>query len=307
MGDMTRHNYYSSHELDRCDPRRTDVDWIATLLADSATRVVLVWRDKVFAVDSDEPAALFVEPARVAGRFEPPALTFLGINSGVGYFTVDASELDEPLAELGIEAARPEDLRKLGPVAPPFEAALLAYARGMAYWHRRHRFCGLCGSPTAAARAGHLRVCTNLECAVEHFPRTDPAVIMLVAHGDACLLARQSRWPAGRYSVLAGFVEPGEELEAAVAREVFEEAGVVVEDVAYHSSQPWPFPAALMIGFTARATSRDLDLGSDELDEARWMTRDEIRDAVERGEMTLSPPDSISRRLIDEWLTADQR
>jgi NAD+ diphosphatase len=296
-------NYYSTHELDRCDPRRGDARWVAAWLADPATRVAVVWRDKVLAAASDEPAAHLVGPAALAGRVDPGALTLLGTCAGVAYFGLDASELADPLAELGLgPAARLEDLRKLGPVAPPFEASLLAYARAMAYWHRRHRFCGLCGSPTSSARAGHVRVCSSDSCGVEHFPRTDPAVIVLVTHGDACLLARQARWPPGRYSVLAGFVEPGEELEAAVAREVFEEAGVVVEDVRYHSSQPWPFPASLMVGFTARALERTLDTSGDELDDARWMTRDEVRAAVDAGELLLSPVDSISRRLVDEWL-----
>jgi NAD+ diphosphatase len=294
-------NVYSSYELDRSEPRRSDAEWIEARLADPASRLALVWRDQSLAsATAEEPAELLVEPSRARALASP---LFLGLRADVAYFAADVSALDDPIAELDLEGAgRFEDLRRLGPALPPFEASLLAYARGMAYWHRRHRFCGVCGAATRVERAGHLRVCTNDACATPHFPRTDPAVIVLVTHDDACLLGRQAHWPPRRYSVLAGFVEPGEALEDTVKREVFEESGVVVDDVAYHSSQPWPFPSSLMIGFTARALMRTIDLGDDELEEALWVTRGELRAAVARGDMLLSPPDSISRRLIDEWM-----
>src|SRR5262249_49094954 len=145
------------------------------------------------------------------------------------------------------------DLRRVGPLLERFEGSLLAYARGITYWHQRHRFCGVCGAPTRSRDAGHVRVCLNETCKTQHFPRTDPAVIMLVHDGDRCLLGRQSVWPTGMHSTLAGFVEPGESLEEAVAREVREETAIEVTDVAYHSSQPWPFPSSVMLGFHARA------------------------------------------------------
>jgi NAD+ diphosphatase len=303
---MTAPHFYSSFEIDRCDGQRDDRDWLAERLESAETRVVAVWRDKSLAAAGDAPAAYLVEAAHVVARVGRGPLTLLGTAHGVTYFGVDLSDVDDPIADLGLgDVARFDDLRKLGPFVSHTDGALLSYARAMAYWQRRHRFCGTCGSPTESRRSGHLRVCTNASCGAQHFPRTDPAVIMRVTHGDACLLGRQSHWLPLRYSVLAGFVEPGEDLESAVAREVHEVAGVRVEDVRYHSSQPWPFPASLMVGFTARATSRELRVNRDEMEDARWFTRDEVRRGVERGELALSPVDSISRRLVDEWLVGD--
>ncbi|HKG02385.1 MAG TPA: NAD(+) diphosphatase, partial [Conexibacter sp.] len=184
------------------------------------------------------------------------------------------------------------------------EAALGAYAASLLSWHRRHRFCANCGAATDSTDAGHERRCPA--CDTHHFPRTDPVVIVRVvdAH-DRLLLGRQASWPAGRFSVLAGFVEPGETLEEALRREVLEESGVIVGPAAYVASQPWPFPSSLMIGFNAVATGGDPVPGDGELQEVGWFTREEVRAAAEgRGEIMLSPPYSISRRLIDGWLAA---
>src|SRR5262249_4560440 len=154
--------------------------------------------------------------------------------------------------------------------------SLLAYARGLMHWHARHGFCGVCGSRTESASAGHVRKCTNPDCGASHFPRTDPAVIMLVHDGDKALLGRQKVWPQGMYSTLAGFVEPGESLEETVRREVYEETGIAVGEVVYHSSQPWPFPASLMIGFHAEARSRTINRVDSELEDAGWFSRAEL-------------------------------
>jgi NAD+ diphosphatase len=193
------------------------------------------------------------------------------------------------------------------------QGAMLAYARGLIHWHRRHRFCGRCGSPTQSRHGGHMRLCTNAECGREHFPRTDPAVIMLVTRpgldggpdggpdGGAVLMGRQKSWTEGMYSTLAGFVDPGESLEEAVAREVHEEAGIAVADVTYMASQPWPFPSSLMLGFRARATSMEIHINRDELDDARWFTRDQIARFGEAG-LSLPRQVSIARWLIDQWL-----
>jgi NAD+ diphosphatase len=182
-----------------------------------------------------------------------------------------------------------------------FEAGLFAYARGLAHWQTRARWCGCCGSALALEWAGHRARCTNPACAIEHFPRTDPAIIVIVTWRDACLLGRQSTWPAGRYSTLAGFVEPGETLEDAVRREVYEEAGVRVVDCDYHSSQPWPFPSSLMLGFTALADDPAIKVG-DEIDEARWFEVDEFVADLESGKLGLPPSLSVSYRLIEHWL-----
>jgi NAD+ diphosphatase len=213
--------------------------------------------------------------------------------------------------EVGGEAAEPPDLsrwgrftdlRQVGPILAREDAALLAYARGLMLWHRRHRFCGNCCAATRACEGGHQRRCMNEACGLTHFPRTDPAVIMLVTSGDKALLGRQKAWPAGMHSTLAGFVEPGESLEEAVAREVMEEVGVAVEEVRYHSSQPWPFPASIMLGFTARATGESLRIDSDEIERAAWFTREELRNSPEDERLKLPRRDSIAYRLIRDWI-----
>jgi NAD+ diphosphatase len=179
---------------------------------------------------------------------------------------------------------------------------MLAYARGLMHWHARHRFCGVCGSPTESAEAGHVRRCTNPACAAMHFPRTDPAVIVLVTDGSRALLGRQKSWPPGMHSVLAGFVEPGESLEDTVRREVHEETGIVVDEITYHSSQPWPFPSSIMLGFTARAATTALHVDPDELESAAWFEREFLLNSPENESFKLSRRDSIARRLIDDWL-----
>ena len=195
-----------------------------------------------------------------------------------------------------------QDLRQAAAIVEPEDGALLAYARAMMTWHQRHRFCGACGAPTESQQAGHLRRCTRAECAAEIFPRTDPAVIMLVRDGDWCLLGRQARWPPGVYSALAGFVEPGESLEDAVGREVMEEAGVAIDGCEYHSSQPWPFPSSIMLGFWATARRGEVRVDGSELEEARWFHRDQVL----AQEVRLPPKLSIARRLIDDWLRAER-
>lgn len=176
------------------------------------------------------------------------------------------------------------------------------HAKGLLWWNQRSRYCGVCGHPTQVRSAGNRRRCSNECCSAEHFPRTDPAVIMLVTHDDHALLGRSPRFVARVYSALAGFVEPGESLEDAVAREVFEETGVHLTTVRYHSSQPWPFPGAIMLGFTAVARERVLVLNRDELQDAFWITRVELRAALAAGELALPRPESIARRLIEDWL-----
>ena len=179
---------------------------------------------------------------------------------------------------------------------------MLAYANALVHWHRTHRYCGACGTPTTSVRGGHVRRCSDAACAREHFPRTDPAVITLVCDGDRCLLARRRDWAPGRRSTVAGFVEPGETLEHTVAREVFEEVGVRVGDVRYRGSQPWPFPQSLMLGFRATAASTEIAVDGDEIAEADWYTPGRIEADAAAGTLILPPFDSISRRLVEDWL-----
>jgi NAD+ diphosphatase len=190
-------------------------------------------------------------------------------------------------------------LAELRPVAAdlaPDEAGLLAYARALAIWHDNHRHCGRCGAATQTSRAGHARRCG--QCGHESFPRIDPAIIVLVHNRGRALLGRQPSWPAGRYSTIAGFVEPGESLEDAVRREVLEETRIAVGQIEYHSSQPWPFPASLMLGFMAEGLDGEPRAHDNELEDVRWFSREQVR----RGEILLPPAESISRRLITQWL-----
>jgi NAD+ diphosphatase len=221
------------------------------------------------------------------------------------YFAVDLAE-DPELAKLALHRGEFGDLKVRAAFLPAREAALLAYARAIVHWHGTHRFCGSCGTPTHSFSAGHMRQCANPACGRQHFPRTDPAIIVLVTHGDRTLLARQAQWPERVFSTLAGFVEPGETLEAAVMREVWEEAGVRLCRIRYQSSQPWPFPASIMLGFHAQALSMDLRLNPAEISEAAWWARAELRDAVQSHQVKLPTEVSIARRLIQDWLDEEQ-
>ncbi len=303
-------NFYDEPFLDRAGLRRGDPHWLAERLAHPATRLVPIWRSQnLFRRDGMEPILLPSGAIEVAIE----EMVLLGIDAGdAAYFAVDLSGHEQPPLDLLLSDATASsaaageiefrDLRAVGPLLPREQGALLAYARGMAYWHARHRFCGICGSATVSAEAGHVRRCTNPDCAASHFPRTDPAVIMLVTDGTRCLLGRQPQWPAGMHSTLAGFVEPGESLEAAVAREVKEETGIEVTDVVYHSSQPWPFPGSIMLGFQARATTTRIEVDPRELQKAAWYERDWILAHQDDDEFRLPRKDSIARRLIEDWL-----
>jgi NAD+ diphosphatase len=332
---MRSPNYYSAPGFERAGLRRREPDWIRARALDPASAFVPVWRHQnlVIEVAGDEPRAALLTAAALADVFSDLSeaaiderlgrgdLVFLGLIDEQAHFALDVSGLAEPLdvlrspalAAAGIAQApsgpislKFADLRQLaGRLARP-EAALLALARAMTYWHLRHRFCGQCGAPTRSEEAGHMRRCTDPACAAMHFPRTDPAVIMLVtdAGGDRVLLGRNKNFPPGMYSTLAGFVEPGESLEDAVAREVREETAVEVAAVHYHSSQPWPFPANIMLGFYAAARTTEIAVDYGELEDARWFARDWLlAHADDRSEQFRLPRrDSIARRLIEDWL-----
>ncbi len=298
-----RPNVFAAGGFDRAAVLRRDTAWVEERLRDPDTRFAPVWRLKnLFETGDDGPRVRWLGPAEAAPLVRAGTAVFLGMRGGAAHFAVEVAN-DDPADAAGLPPGDAfEELRRHGMALDAGEAGMLALARGMMHWHARNRFCGVCGEPTEPRDAGHLRACTAPACGATHFPRTDAAVIVLVEHDGRALLGRQASWAAGQYSTLAGFVEPGESLEDAVAREVEEEAGVKVALVRYHSSQPWPFPASLMVGFTARAASDAISVDHDELDDARWFTREEIRAGVAAGTFRLSSRDSISYRLITEWL-----
>jgi len=282
--------------VDRAAHRRGDEEWLAAAWADDATRVLSV-EGTTLLVDDDGsgPRLALRAPDIAAADADPDAPPyFLGVDDGVAYFAVRAT-----LTARG--TVRPASLREVGAVLDDRDAGLAAHAVGLDNWHTTHRRCPRCGAPTRPTLGGHVRICE--EDGSQHFPRTDPAVIMLVHDGgDRCLLGRQSPWPGKRFSTLAGFVEPGESAEQAVAREVDEEVGLAVTDIEYRASQPWPFPSSLMFGYRARATAYEVDLRDGEIAEARWFRRDELRAAADAGDILLSHPVSIAHRLINDWL-----
>jgi NAD+ diphosphatase len=295
-------NFFAANPLDRMVDKRRNQEWLATQLAAPATRFVPIWRTQNLFVNATSAEARLLTADELPESLAPDAVTLLGSYQEIVYFAVDVEQdvADTPPDwVMALGAFR--DLRMVGMAVIPYIGALLAYARAMIYWERRHRFCGDCGHPTRSTEGGFVRTCTNAACGKQIFPRTDPAIIVLVQSGDRCLLARQASWPAGRYSVIAGFVEPGESLEDAVKREVKEESGIEVSEVYYHSSQPWPFPSSLMVGFMAIAATTEFNLIDNELEEARWLTRAQIVTEISDGTLKLPPGLSISRRLIEHW------
>ncbi|PKU21815.1 NAD(+) diphosphatase [Telmatospirillum siberiense] len=298
-------NIYSGGSLDRAGELRGDAGWLAERLKHPTTRLIPIWRTQnLICREQTTVRAARLSYADSAWLTEQgSAPLFLGMDQGAAHFALDLHRLADPaeLPELDTLGEFAE-LREVGPLLPQSDGALLAYARGMVHWHRTHGFCGRCGAPTVSTHGGHTRRCTNADCDAEHYPRTDPAVIVLVSAGDHCILGRQARWRPGMFSTLAGFVEPGESLEEAVAREVMEEVGVPVSRLRYHSSQPWPFPSSLMLGYTAETDAViPLRIDTTELETAEWFTRADLRRLAESGR-SLPNPDSIARRLVEDWL-----
>ncbi len=299
----SRPNAYTGSPLDRAAAKRDDADYIAQALADPETLFAPVWRSRSLmkGLEAGQPeAVLLTGAAAEAVRMQGGPWAFLGLWDGRPVFAVDCSAAEDPLPLLPEGMGSFADLRQVAGLLPAGEASVLAHARGMMHWRTRHRFCGVCGHGCAPRSAGHVMVCQN--CNTQHFPRTDPAVIMLVIRGDRCLLGHSQRFPnTTMYSTLAGFVEPGESLEEAVRREVKEETGVEVGRALYHSSQPWPFPSSIMLGFHAEGLSDAIRIDPEELRDARWFTAQEVRDHQAHG-FSLPRVDSIARRLIEDWL-----
>ncbi len=299
----SRPNAYTGSPLDRASGRREDEAFIAAALADPKTLFAPVWRARSLmkGVEEGRPeAVLLTGAAAEALRMAGGPWAFLGFWAERPVFAVDCSGADDPLPLLPDGMGAFTDLRAVAGLLPEGEAAVLAHARGLMHWRVKHRFCGVCGSPCEPRSAGNATACTS--CGTQHFPRTDPAVIMLVVRDDRALLGHSQRFPTTTmYSTLAGFVEPGESLEEAVRREVEEETTVKVGAVRYHSSQPWPFPSSIMLGFHAEGLSDEITIDPEELRDARWFTVEEMRNPQAHG-FALPRGDTIARRLIEDWL-----
>ncbi len=292
---MENHNVFAGAFVDRNGERRKDPDWIKEAAASADSRFVPIWKDQCL-VGGDPLKAVMLDYRQAANYvMDPDELIFLGLfRDRPAFAFAISSEANAPFPELGAY----HDLRFLGTVLPPDEANLVAHARALVVWHRSQLYCGICGSSARPKAGGNSRQCVDPDCGRVLFPRVDPAIIVLVANGKQCLLGRQSGWPEGRYSTIAGFVEPGESVEDAVRREVFEETNVRVGRVTYHSSQPWPFPSSLMLGFVAEAVSSAITLNDGELEDARWFTRKELRSGFPKLPFRVS----IARRLVDHWI-----
>lgn len=303
---MEKPNFYSNRGVDRLDRFRDDPAWLAHAMNSAQSRLLPIWRNMHLVTEQQQPVSYPANQQQRLLEFASECVLLGSDPQGTVWIALDLSDIEEPATTCGLnEQTSFRDLRTVGPLLDQQTGALLAHARAMMIWHRQHRFCGHCGSPTQATRSGHLRVCQNIDCGKQHHPRTDPAVIMLVEDGDYCLLGRQPSWPPGMHSTLAGFVEPGESLEDAVTREVQEEAGVNVCNIRYHSSQPWPFPSSIMLGFYATATSKAIHVDGIELESANWFHRDQLLNSPENAQFHLPRRDSISWRLIENWMKAD--
>ncbi|MET7748642.1 NAD(+) diphosphatase [Micromonospora sp. NPDC005367] len=298
---------YGGGWLDRAGALRADSERLAALRADERTTVLPLWNDRCLVTAEHAPVRLTgVAAARVLAA--AAETVFLGLDGDVAVFGADLTRHSEADALALTGAMSAVDVRKLAGRLGPADAAAQAYARGLFHWHRQQRWCGSCGARTSARDGGHVRMCSEPECGRLFFPRIEPAVIVLVqapGGADRCLLARHAGAAEGSYSTLAGFVEVGESLEDAVHREIAEEVGVEVTDVAYQGSQAWPFPAGLMVAFRATAVSMEVEVDGVELLEARWFTPDELRARAAAGR--LGRIDSIDRHLLGSWLAAAGR
>jgi NAD+ diphosphatase len=297
-------NTYAGNPLDRASYRRVDPAWIAEQRNNGASRVAVFWNGAVLVTDRGEDQAQLA----YIGTSLAEAITdsearwlFLGLDAEeLAVFAIDLDVPADPSAGVLEGHGRFGQLRELALQLPPDEAGVSATARAVFEWGRRARYCGVCGNCTRATEGGWKRTCTV--CNHEHFPRTDPVVIMLPIQGERCLVGRQASWPPNRFSALAGFMEPGETIEEACAREIAEEARLTTLSVRYHSSQPWPFPANLMIGLFAEVAPGDATPDQTELEEVRWLTRAELREVLAgHHEVKPPPPFAIAHNLLRAW------
>jgi NAD+ diphosphatase len=302
LAQSTR-NCFGHPVLDRKSEFRKDKAWIQEQLFNSKTLFVPVWRNKNFFSknESQQPVFLDWTAASQLITSDSDVYVFLGKQSDRSCFAIEVPADEESTPERLSDLGQFSDIRKVGARIDSQKGELLIYARGIIYWHQSQRFCGVCGQKTTPKEGGHLRQCTSDTCSQQLFPRTDPAIIVLVTFGEKCLLARPPGWKTNGYATIAGFVEPGESLESAVVREVYEETGVRVASVTYHSSQPWPFPCSIMLGFTAVANGPDIRIDGQEIEDAKWFSHADIYEGIKSKKLLLPPRLSISYSLIAGW------
>jgi NAD+ diphosphatase len=299
---------FTGNPLNRASEMRTDAAWVEARRRDPSSLILPMWRLQPFLLGPEKN-----EPPAELGLFRPGLFeslaapgapwVFLGIEGERAYFALDISAAEDPASSGPLAGfGHFREARAAAQLLPMKDAAIMGQAKALIDWHQRHGFCPRCGAPAALSDAGYRRHCDA--CGADHFPRTDPVVIMLATHGEECLVGRGKQFPRGMYSALAGFVEPGETIEEAVRRELKEEAGIETGAVSYHTTQPWPFPSSLMIGCFAQALTKDLIVDENELAEARWLDRATARAIIEGARVEgiwLPPPIAIAHHLIKAW------
>jgi len=276
--------------------------WINDQFNNESARIIPVSHSKILCTSIQNPRTIYLTKNDFSDFSNVSELSILlGISDQKTYFAIDLGSMKSASLLSEKNSSEFRDFKQVMPLLNFRDSALLAIARFMINWQSRNRYCGKCGTPTKSAQAGNLRICENPNCGQHHFPSMDPAIIVLVSFGEHCLLGRQKIWPKGMYSTIAGFVEPGESIEDAVIREVNEETGVTVEKLEYQHSQPWLFPSSLMLGFTATARGDEIKIDKNELEDARWFSRKEIKDYLKKGSLRMPSKAAIAYHLIEEW------
>ncbi|MAL78887.1 MAG: NAD(+) diphosphatase [Sneathiella sp.] len=305
---MNKPIVFGGGNLDRASHVRNDPDWIEQKIKDPNSRFLPLHQLKAL-INLRGMAAIDWRPEADVREFieNRAEMVFLGIDDGdTCHFAIDVSAMENPRQPPNPEWGKFIDVRSVAPQLSPGEAGALAQARSMIDWHNRHGFCAVCGASTRSQEAGYSRICQDPDCKASHFPRTDPVAIMMVTRGDKCLMGRGANFPPGFFSCLAGFIEPGETIEQAVAREVFEESGIRVKNVRYHQSQPWPFPSSLMIGCFAEAMNEDIVIDRTELADADWFSKDDVRMMMQQSGkpsgLRMGGPIALAHQLAKSWV-----
>ena len=304
--NKSSYNLFTSEKVNRLTEKRTDENWLNEQLKCPDTLFVPLWQDQNLFDVSGEPKVVFLKKKELKNfSLKELSFTLLGeLNDNI-YFSVSLDnynlDIEKEFSSFGIFAS----IRKYAALLNKDEASLIAYSNALNNWQKRHHFCGNCGGETSLVLGGHRIDCSNPDCNQQIFPRTDPAIITLVYKGDKCLIVRQPHWQPAQYALVAGFVEPGESLESAVAREIYEETGIEVTNIKYFSSQPWPFPGSIMLGFIAEAVTEKIILHDQELDDAKWVTRNEIIAGLKNKSLKSPTNFSIAFRLLENWFDQD--